>query len=138
MTFLCANGREKKVKNITKYLIDWDSKCRSGIQKNVKNNIKPYWFADVVFEEFPVAGTRMTLDFFNATHNIAIEVDGNQHYKYNKFFHSNSRQNFLRQLNRDEKKEYFCEINNIKLIRILESEIMDSENYPTNLIKLLK
>lgn len=138
MTFLCANGREKKVKNITKYLIDWDSKCRSGIQKNVKNNIKPYWFADVVFEEFPVAGTRMTLDFFNATQNIAIEVDGNQHYKYNKFFHSNSRQNFLRQLNRDEKKEYFCEINNIKLIRVLESEIMDSENYPTNLIKLLK
>jgi hypothetical protein len=114
MTFLCANGREKKIKNITKYLIDWESKCRSGIQKDVKNNIKPYWFADVVFEEFPVAGTRMTLDFFNATLNIAIEVDGNQHYKYNKFFHSNSRQNFLRQLNRDEKKEYFCDINNIE------------------------
>jgi hypothetical protein len=138
MTFLCANGREKKVKNITKYLIDWDSECRSGIQKNVKNNIKPYWFADVVFEEFPVAGTRMTLDFFNATQNIAIEVDGNQHYKYNKFFHSNSRQNFLRQLKRDENKEYFCEINNIKLIRVLESEILDSEDYPNNLIKLLK
>jgi len=138
MTFLCANGREKKIKNITKYLIDWDAKCRSGIQKDVKTNIKPYWFADVVFEEFPVAGTRMTLDFFNATQNIAIEVDGNQHYKYNKFFHSNSRQNFLSQLKRDEKKEYFCEINNIKLIRVLESEVMDSETYPSNLIKLLK
>tara|TARA_R110000751_G_scaffold146478_1_gene250446 strand:- start:2564 stop:2980 length:417 start_codon:yes stop_codon:yes gene_type:complete len=138
MTFLCANGRKKKIKNVSKYLIDWDAKCRSGIQKNVKNSIKKYWFADVVFEEFPVAGTRMTIDFFNATQNIAIEVDGNQHYKYNKFFHSNSRQNFLSQLKRDEKKEYFCDINNIKLIRILESEIMDSKNYPENLIKLLK
>tara|TARA_R110002167_G_scaffold201827_2_gene405463 strand:+ start:4787 stop:5203 length:417 start_codon:yes stop_codon:yes gene_type:complete len=138
MTFLCVNGRKKKIKNVSKYLIDWDAKCRSGIQKNVKNSIKKYWFADVVFEEFPVAGTRMTIDFFNATQNIAIEVDGNQHYKYNKFFHSNSRQNFLSQLKRDEKKEYFCDINNIKLIRILESEIMDSKNYPENLIKLLK
>ena len=80
----------------------------------------------------------MTIDFFNATQNIAIEVDGNQHYKYNKFFHSNSRQNFLSQLKRDEKKEYFCDINNIKLIRILESEIMDSKSYPKNLMKLLK
>jgi very-short-patch-repair endonuclease len=138
MTFLCSNGRKKKIKNVSKYLIDWDAKCRSGIQKTVKNDIKKHWFADVVFEEFPVAGTRMTIDFFNATQNIAIEVDGNQHYKYNKFFHSNSRQNFLSQLKRDEKKEYFCDINNIKLIRILESEIMDSENYPENLMKLLK
>ena len=69
----------------------------------------------------------MTFDFFNATRNIAVEVDGNQHYKYNKFFHSNSRQNFLSQLQRDEKKEYFCEINNIELIRILESEIVEGE-----------
>ena len=138
MTFLCVNGKKKKIKNISKYLIDWDAKCRSGIQKSVKTNIKQHWFAEVVCEEFPVAGTRMTIDFFNATQNIAIEVDGNQHYKYNKFFHSNSRQNFLSQLKRDEKKEYFCDINNIKLIRILESEIMDSKNYPENLMRLLK
>ena len=88
-------------------------------KKTVKNVLYDNWFADVVFEEFPVAGTRLTFDFFNATRNIAIEVDGNQHYKYNKFFHSNSRQNFLSQLKRDEKKEYFCDINNIELIRIL-------------------
>tara|TARA_A200000159_G_scaffold47251_1_gene43562 strand:+ start:13276 stop:13692 length:417 start_codon:yes stop_codon:yes gene_type:complete len=138
MIFLCANGREKKIKNVSKYLIDWDSKCRSGIQKDVKDKVKPYWFADVVFEEFPVAGTRMTLDLYNATQKIAIEVDGNQHYKFNRFFHSDSRQKFLHQLQRDEKKEYFCEINNIKLIRVLESDVIDSSEYPSNLIELLK
>ena len=132
MIFLCCNGREKKIKNVSKYLIDWASKCRSGIQKDVKDQVKPYWFADVVFEEFPVAGTRMTLDLYNATKKIAIEVDGNR------FFHSNSRQKFLHQLQRDEKKEYFCEINKIKLIRVLESEVMDSSKYPRNLIELLK
>jgi hypothetical protein len=138
MIFLCTNGREKKIKNISKYLIDWDSDCKSGIQKDVKGQIKAYWFADHVFEEFPVAGTRLTLDFYNATQKIAIEVDGNQHYKYNKFFHSNSRQNFLAQLQRDEKKEYFCGLNKIKLIRVLESDILESTNYPHSLLKLLK
>jgi|TARA_R110002020_G_scaffold89952_1_gene219438 very-short-patch-repair endonuclease len=131
MIFLCTNGRKKKISNSVKYLIDWDADCRSGIQKTVKNVLHDNWFADVVFEEFPVAGTRLTFDFFNATRNIAIEVDGNQHYKYNKFFHSNSRQNFLSQLKRDEKKEYFCEINNISLLRILESEILKGE-FPDN------
>ena len=69
----------------------------------------------------------MTLDFCNANKKLAVEVDGNQHYKYNKFFHSNSRQNFLSQLQRDEKKEYFCEINKIKLVRILERDTIDEE-----------
>jgi very-short-patch-repair endonuclease len=138
MIFLCTNGREKKIKNISKYLIDWDATCKSGIQKDVKNQIKRYWFADYVFEEFPVAGTRLTLDFYNATQKIAIEVDGNQHYKFNKFFHSNSRQNFLQQLKRDERKEYFCELNKIKLIRVLESEILESDDYPHSLLKHLK
>ena len=67
----------------------------------------------------------MTLDFYNANLKMAIEVDGNQHYQYNKFFHSNSRQNFLAQLQRDEKKEYFCEINQIRLVRILEKDTID-------------
>ena len=138
MIFLCTNGRERKIKNISKYLIDWSSDCKSGIQKNVKDHLKDYWFADVVFEEFPVAGTRLSLDFYNSTQKIAVEVDGNQHYRYNKFFHSNSRQNFLNQLKRDEKKEYFCEINQIKLIRVLESDVLDSDEYPDSLLKLLK
>ena len=127
MIFLNFSGKLCKVKNPTKYLINWNLKCRSKIQKKVKDLIKPYWFSDVVFEEFPVISTRMTIDFYNANKKIAIEVDGNQHYKYNKFFHSNSRQNFLSQLKRDEKKEYFCQINNIRLVRILESDTLDLE-----------
>ena len=125
--FLTATGREQKIKNSSRYLIDWDKKCRSKIQKRVKDLLYSYWMADVVFEELPVVGTRMTIDFYNANKKVAIEVDGNQHYKFNKFFHSNSRQNFLSQLQRDEKKEYFCEINNIKLVRILENDTLDEE-----------
>lgn len=127
MIFLTTTGREQKLKNSTKYLIDWDKKCRSKLQKKVKDLLYSNWVSDIVFEELPVLGTRMTLDFYNANKKLAVEVDGNQHYKYNKFFHSNSRQNFLSQLQRDEKKEYFCEINKIKLVRILERDTIDEE-----------
>lgn len=127
MIFLTKAGKEQKIKNSTRYLIDWRKKCRSKIQKRVKDLLHSYWDADVVFEEFPVAGTRMTFDFYNANKKIALEVDGNQHYKFNKFFHSNSRQNFLSQLQRDEYKEYFCEINQIRLVRIVESDTLNEE-----------
>jgi very-short-patch-repair endonuclease len=127
MIFLTPTGREQKIKNSSRYLINWEKKCRSKIQKRVKDLLHSHWMADIVFEEFPVVGTRMTIDFYNANKKVAIEVDGNQHYKFNKFFHSNSRQNFLSQLQRDEKKEYFCEINNIKLVRILENDTLDEE-----------
>lgn len=127
MIFLSTAGRSTKLKNSTKYLIKWDKKCRSKIQKRVKDLLNQYWFADIVFEEMPVIGTRLTIDFYNANKKIAVEVDGNQHYKFNKFFHGNSRQNFLSQLQRDDKKEYFCEINNIKLVRILETDKLDED-----------
>lgn len=127
MIFLTTTGREQKLKNSSKYLIDWDKKCRSKIQKRVKDLLYRHWVSDIVFEELPVLGTRMTIDFYNANKKLAIEVDGNQHYKYNKFFHSNSRQNFLSQLQRDEKKEYFCEINQIRLVRILEKDTLDED-----------
>ena len=115
------------MRNPTKYLIKWNSKCRSKIQKKVKDLLYKHWSSDVVFEEFPVLGSRMTIDFYNANKNIAIEVDGNQHYKYNKFFHANSRQKFLDQLKRDEKKETFCEMNSITLVRIIESDKIDDD-----------
>jgi len=127
MIFLTTTGRQHKIKNSTKYLINWDKPCKSKIQKTIKDLLYPHWAADIVFEELPVAGTRMTLDFYNASRNIAVEVDGNQHYKFNKFFHSNSRQNFLAQLQRDDKKEYFCEINQIALARVLESDTLNEE-----------
>lgn len=125
MIFVSTAGRSTKLKNSFRYLIKWETNCRSKFQKRVKDLLHPFWFADVVFEEMPVIGTRLTIDLYNANKKIAIEVDGNQHYKFNPHFHANDRSKFLKQLQRDEKKEYFCEINNIRLVRILESDILD-------------
>ena len=85
-----------------------------------------FWQQNIVFEEFPIVGTRLTLDFYNANKKIAIEVQGRQHTGFVKFFHTN-RMNFLHQLNRDKKKERFCELNKITLVTIFENDTINKE-----------
>ena len=113
MIFYSVTGKQRKLKNSHRYLINWDGKCRSKFQENVKAALRPYWQYDVVFEELPVLGTRLTIDLYNASQKIAIEVDGDQHYAYNPFFHGQNRQNFHNQLKRDDLKDSFCDFNDI-------------------------
>ena len=98
MVFKTLFGSTKKVKSARKYLIQWDSNSKSKVQTSVKKYLKKYWFHDIVFEEFPLAGTRMTFDFYNATKNTIIEVQGRQHTKFVPFMHANSKMNYLKQL----------------------------------------
>lgn len=132
MVFRTLYGSSKKVKASKKYLIDWDAPSKSKIQASVKNFLKKYWERDIVFEEFPLVGTRMTFDFYNATKNIVIEVQGKQHTKYISFFHGNSKINYLKQLKRDQDKLKFCEINEIEFF-----EYFQGENQLEDLYKIL-
>ena len=123
MTFKTLLGKRRKIKHPIIYLINWEKNSRSKLQSKVKDFLKVFWDGDVVFEEFPVVGTRLTIDFYNATRNIAIEVQGNQHTKYNKFFHKGNKMNYLDQLKRDDEKLSFCNLNNIKLLEVHEGQI---------------
>ena len=117
MKFIDQYGRERNLKNPKKYLIAWDKPSRSKFQSRVKEFLRVYWQNDIVFEEFRVVGTRLTLDFYNANKKIAVEVQGAQHTKYVKFFHKNKFK-YSDQLKRDEKKLQFCENNKIKLAEV--------------------
>ncbi len=123
MTFKTLLGKRRKIKRPIIYLINWEKHSRSKLQSKVKDFLKVFWDGDVVFEEFPVVGTRLTIDFYNATKNIAIEVQGNQHTKYNKFFHKGNKMNYLDQLKRDDEKLAFCDLNNIKLLEVHEGQL---------------
>ena len=81
-----------------------------------------------MFEEMPMAGSRMTFDFYNATQNIAIEVQGQQHIKYTPYFHGKAKSNFLGQIRRDTEKQKYCEINKIKLIEIYPKDKISEES----------
>ena len=123
MTFKTLLGKRRRIKRPVIYLINWEKNRRSKLQSKVKDFLKVFWDGDVVFEEFPVVGTRLTIDFYNATKNIAIEVQGNQHTKYNKFFHKGNKMNYLDQLKRDDEKLSFCNLNNIKLLEVHEGHL---------------
>ncbi|NVM34356.1 MAG: hypothetical protein HWN81_02095 [Candidatus Lokiarchaeota archaeon] len=125
MKFLDPLGRPRNLKSAKKYLIDWDAKSRSKFQSRIKNFLKPYWKNDVVFEEFRIVGTKLSLDFYNANKNIAVEVQGDQHTKYVKHFHKNRLQ-YLDQLKRDQKKLDFCEFNDIKLVEIYTTDVVNA------------
>ena len=126
MKFKTLDGKERTVKNIKNCIIDWDGKSRSKFQFEVKKFLKKYWQGDVVFEELKIVGTRLTIDFYNANTKVAIEVQGQQHFKYVKFFHIN-RNGYLGQIKRDVKKIEFCEINNIKLIEIYPKDELSKD-----------
>ena len=117
MKFIDLYGRQRNLKNAKKYLIKWEKPSRSKFQTRVKEFLRSYWEHDVVFEEFRVVGSRLTLDFYNANKKIAEEVQGAQHTKYVKFFHKNKFK-YSDQLKRDEKKLQFCNTNNIKLAEV--------------------
>ena len=110
-------------KSVTKYRIKWDGECRSNFQFEVKQFFKTYWYGQICYEEFPVYGTRMKVDLINMTKRIAVEVQGAQHDKFNKFFHNNSRANYLRSIARDYEKRTWLESNKFKILEIIDEDL---------------
>lgn len=72
-------------------------------------------------EKFPKVKPRflngLELDGYNEDLHIALEYQGEQHYKYSKFFHG-TKERFEKQLERDKKKKEILSNHNIDLIEI--------------------
>ncbi len=110
-------------KSVTKYRINWEADCRSKFQYEVKQFFKTFWYGQICYEEFPVYGTRMKVDLINMTKRIAVESHGAQHESFNKFFHNNSRANYLRSITRDYDKIVWLENNDFKVLEIFEEDL---------------
>ena len=128
MIFKTLNGSQKRVPKPKKYLVDWGAKSRSNIQFSTKAFLKEFWKDHVVFEEFPVAGTRLRFDFYNANKQVAVEVHGAQHTKFVPFFHKR-RSGFVSQLRRDQQKVDFCELNKIRLVEIYKASEINTKTF---------
>lgn len=109
-------------KNVSRYIIKWDGKSRSKLQFKVKQFLKPYWRGHIVYEEFPVYGSRLSVDILNASFKLAIEVQGEQHTQFH-YFHAGKPVNYLDGIKRDVKKQEWLEKNDFKLIEINYDEI---------------
>ena len=74
-----------------------------------------------------VTDKNLELDIFNEELRVAIEFNGEQHYKYIPFFHKNY-EAFMNQRYRDEIKKMLCKQHGIHLIEIsYEMQPMDIE-----------
>lgn len=57
------------------------------------------------------------LDFYLPLIKKCIEVHGEQHYTFSRFFH-NTQLGFIRHKKRDQDKQEWCELNNIEYIEL--------------------
>jgi len=86
-----------------------------------------------ICEECPITlrrGEIAYIDFYLPLLKIAIEVNGEQHFKYIPHFHG-SAQVFLRAKKRDRDKAEWCERNGIKLVNLNYNE--DIEEWKTKI-----
>lgn len=121
MRLFSVNGRLVS-KNVSKYLIKWDGQCKSKIQFQTKQFLKPFWRACIVYEEFPVYGTMMKVDILNATFKIAVEINGPQHSQLH-YFHNNEPVQYLDSVKRDVKKMDWLKLNGFQLVEINFDEV---------------
>lgn len=75
-----------------------------------------------IYAQLPCFGTRLKLDFYIHTISTAFEFDANQHDTFVPHFHKSLRQ-FRRAQERDYEKDEWCEINEIKLVRVTKDNI---------------
>tara|TARA_Y100000813_G_C24111188_1_gene327853 strand:+ start:346 stop:1005 length:660 start_codon:yes stop_codon:yes gene_type:complete len=90
-----------------------ENECRRVLQKLTG---KKFFKVRPDFLQNPVTGTFLELDMFNDDLKLAVEYNGEQHDKYNKFMHQGSREKFQAQQYRDYIKRKLCEENNVFLI----------------------
>jgi len=73
-----------------------------------------------VLEEIPIhvrRGEVLYLDFYLPLTKKCIEVHGEQHYTFNRFYH-HTLLGFIKHQKRDKEKKEWCELNNINLIEL--------------------
>jgi|TARA_R110000744_G_scaffold86368_19_gene168855 very-short-patch-repair endonuclease len=110
-----------------------EAKCskRSSLHIKAKDLLDKLFPYDRILEEVSLAGSkterrRSTLraDLFIPNRNLIIEVHGEQHYKFNKFFYKD-KLSFYRAKARDSEKKEWCHLNDITLIEFNYNEDLD-------------
>jgi hypothetical protein len=127
--------RVRSLKNPETF-VSWDIKessypmkneagCRSKIQFKIGQILKKKYPYDPILEDVTIPESRLSFDFYLPQRKLAIEVQGEQHFEFNPFFHE-SEQNFQDQQKRDEDKIAFCNLNGLKLITF--KAVVEAEN----------
>ena len=126
-----------KVRSLTGEITSWkllgntvcinDARKRSKLHLTARGIVHEIFTSAPILEEVPIHPRPFKtqyFDFYLPNIKLAIEVNGEQHYKFNTFFHA-SAQDFLNQKKNDADKREWCEINGISLIELPYNEKED-------------
>ena len=105
-----------------------DRSVRSTYHLRARSLLAEIFHSYIILEEVKLPGSVaahkrsvLYLDFYIPNLKLAVEVHGEQHYKFNSFFYK-SKIDFIRAQNRDEDKIRWCELNGIELVTLKYSE----------------
>jgi hypothetical protein len=112
--------------NIVKWVPSGQSAVAAKSEPHLKARtlLRTIFFSAQILEEVafnPKPKQVLYLDFYLPSLKIAVEVQGSQHDNYTPFFHKNII-NYGNSKIRDSDKKKWCELNNIRLIELPESE----------------
>lgn len=93
----------------------------SKLQDSALQVLKRLMPFDIILAEVHLPGCGLYADFYIHARRLMIEVDGSQHDIDNHFFFD-SKHDFYKAQARDRRKQEWCEINNITLIRLKYNE----------------
>ncbi len=104
---------------------------RSKLHKKAYDLLEKFYPYDTILEEVTLPGSKdqfgkksLRADMFLPARRILIEVHGEQHYKFNKFFFKN-KLHFYRAKARDLDKREWCHLNDIEFIVLNYNEDLD-------------
>ena len=91
----------------------------SKLHKNARKLLRKMFPVHTILEEVTLPGSSrnksLSADFVLLDLKLIIEVHGEQHYKFNNFYHANVFE-FVRSKKRDTNKKQWAELNNFILI----------------------
>ncbi len=100
-----------------------DTRARSSYHLNAREILHSLYPVYMICEEVVIPGSKgMKLDFYLPQISLAVEVNGEQHYKCSAHFHTTDTA-FRQGKMRDLKKQRWCERNNIQLVVLKFDEV---------------
>lgn len=118
MEIKLLNGKTAKLNLRGRYLRN-QSGSKSRFQFDIGQELRNRYPNDIIFEEVPIPGENLVLDFFIPSLRLVVECHGRQHSEHVKFFHV-TKKKFHDQQSRDARKKEWCQLNDFKLIEIFD------------------
>lgn len=102
-------------------IIDTPRENCSRLHKKVRELLRQVFPFDVKCEEVTLPGIRLFADFVLPSRKLIVEVQGEQHYRFNPHFHGH-KLNFWKSGDRDRTKSDWCEVNGFRLVALKYDE----------------